>query len=81
MNSSIDNILDVKNTGGVNLNKDRSNGTMQREISRILDRNSKRDSYKHAGIRHIQCDLKQRGIYAGRAAVRNCLRKDLGTTP
>lgn len=83
MNSSIEELLDVKSrsNGGKTMHPDRINGNMKREIKRIITRNRKRNTFKQCPIRHLQIDLKDRNIRAGRHAIRMCLRKDLKYKP
>ena len=81
MDCDIDTLLSVKVTSGRPIHKNRQDGTMKREIKRILNRNSLRKQNKHAGLRHIRADLKQRTIYVSRPTLRKVMRKEMGLWP
>jgi len=63
MDMSLDDILNVEN-GGHPIHEQRKDGSMKREIQRILDRNKRRTHHKSAGHKIIAKDLKDRHIVA-----------------
>ena len=80
MGASLRDILNI-NDGGHPIHEQRENGNMQRELRRILTRNSRRTSRKYMGSRRIKKDLALRGIFVSHQTIVKCLRKDLHLKP